>query len=167
MSNLRRYFKNADICFITNVTFQRKPILIENIDLLRQSIDNVKKKSTFNLIAWVILPDHFHFILDPKENDPTKILQRIKMSFGVLYRVKLNIRSGRIWQNRFWDHIIRNQNDLNLHVDYIHFNPVKHGYVTKASDWEHSSILDYINMGVYQKDWEIIKPQDLEGDFGE
>jgi len=89
------------------------------------------------------------------------------MSFGVLYRVKKGIRLGRVWQNRFWDHIIRDQNDLNRHIDYIHYNPVKHGCISKPKDWPHSSFRHYVKAGVYQDDWGAVPIVGMDNDFGE
>ena len=115
----------------------------------------------------MILPDHFHMLFDAGEFNPSKIIQRIKMSFGATYRIKLRLKSGRVWQNRFWDHIIRDQDDLHNHINYIHYNPVKHGLVTKPSNWRYSSIHEYIEDGVYTRDWGAKEPDNLEGEFGE
>ena len=167
MSKLRRYFKFGDIIFITNVTYNRIPILIEHYNLLAESLEKINKVSPFDIIAKVILPDHFHVVLDPLNNNPSTLLQRIKMSFGVSYRIRMKMKSGRIWQNRFWDHIIRDQNDLNNHINYIHYNPVKHGFVTKPIDWKYSSFHEYRNQGVYAQDWGSIEPDNIEGEFGE
>jgi len=167
MSDLKRYFYPGNICFITIVTYERMPILIDNMDILHKSYNNAQHNTPFKIIAWVILDDHFHIILDPDKNDPSSILQRIKMSFASYYRKRMNMHNGRVWQNRFWDHIIRDQADLNRHIDYIHFNPVKHGYVTKPADWRYSSIGDFIKDGVYSNDWGVVEPQGLDGEFGE
>ncbi len=167
MTKIKRYFKPDDICFITNVTYNRNPILIDNIDILNKAISNTFQSSQFSLLARVILPDHFHIILEAGNKNPSKILQKIKMSFGVLYRVKMNMNSGRVWQNRFWDHIIRDQDDLNNHINYIHYNPVKHGLVSRPCDWQYSSIHEYIADGVYTRDWGAIELDNLDGEFGE
>lgn len=164
MSNLRRYFQKGDIVFITNVTFNRNNILIDNIDLLTSSIKKVKDNSDFDIIAFVYMPDHFHLLIDSKNKDITKIMQRIKMSFGNKYRIRNNVRSGRVWQNRYWDHIIKDQEDLNHHIDYIHYNPVKHGKVNSPFDWKHSSIHEFKH--IYSQEWGC-KKIDFKGDFGE
>ncbi|MCP4567201.1 MAG: transposase [FCB group bacterium] len=152
--------------FITNVTYLRKRILLDHVDMLMQSFKDIEHRCRYDKIAWVILPDHFHVIIDPLEQDISNILQRVKMSFGSLYRKHVHIKSGRIWQHHFWDHIIRNNDDMNRHIDYIHYNPVKHGYVEKPFDWEYSSIQSFD--GCYQPDWgmrEQFKYDD--GQFGE
>jgi putative transposase len=127
----------------------------------------VKNKATFDIMAWVILPDHFHIAIDPKRHDISNILQRIKMSFGVLWRKRMNFLCGRVWQNRFWDHIIRDQEDLNRHIDYVHFNPVKHGYVNSPFDWTHSSIHKYNAEGFYSRYWGLRDTTEIKGEFGE
>ncbi len=164
MSNLRRFFKQGDIVFITIVTYNRNRIIIENIELLRNAILSIQDKSQFEIIAYVYLDNHIHLLIDSKENDIVKIIQSIKMSFGTQYRIKNKMNSGRVWQNRYWDHIIRDQNDMNNHIDYVHYNPVKHGLVKKPFDWKFSSIHDYKD--IYQKDWGV-KEILFDEDYGE
>jgi len=153
MSILRRYHTEGNIYFVTNVTYQRSPILVKNIDIIWKSIENTKNNIEFNMIAWVILPDHFHFIIDPFGHDISNIMQRIKMSFSSYYRSRQDMRAGKIWQNRFWDHIIRDNDDMNSHIDYIHFNPVKHRYTANPIEWHHSSFREYVEAGYYSEDW--------------
>ena len=167
MSILRRYHRKGNIYFITNVTFDRKPLLVDNIDLVWASLNAVNDRVAFDIMAWVVLPDHFHMVIDPKEHDISNLLQRVKMSFGGLWRRRMNMASGRVWQNRFWDHIIRNQTDLNRHIDYIHFNPAKHGYVNSPFEWQHSSIHEYPWKGFYSPDWGRMGEVEIEGEFGE
>ena len=167
MKNLRRYFKKGHLYFLTHVTNNREKILINNFDLLWCSISKYKKESQYNLIAWVVLPEHMHFILDPIDNDISKLMKKIKLSFSMNYLKSQNLRSGRIWQNRFWDHQIRNENDLNKHIDYIHFNPVKHNHVSTPKNWRYSSFKQYLERGVYPNDWGRKKTIEIEGDFGE
>ena len=151
MSNLRRFFKQGDIVFITIVTYNRNRIIIENIELLRNAILSIQNKSQFEVIAYIYLDDHIHLLIDSKENDLIKIIQSLKMSFGTQYRIKNEMKSGRVWQNRYWDHIIRDHIDMNNHIDYIYYNPVKHGLVKSPFAWKFSSINDYKDL--YQKDW--------------
>ncbi|MFZ5980732.1 MAG: REP-associated tyrosine transposase, partial [Candidatus Zixiibacteriota bacterium] len=115
----------------------------------------------------VILPEHIHFIIDPLSFDVSNIIQRIKMSFAANYRKRNDLKAGRIWQNRFWDHIIRNQQDMNRHIDYIHYNPVKHGLVESPFSWKESSIHEYGIKGYYSSDWGQREDLVIEGDFGE
>jgi putative transposase len=88
------------------------------------------------------------------------------MSFAALYRKRANLRSARVWQNRFWDHIIRDMDDRNRHLDYIHYNPVKHGHVSSPFEWEYSSIHDFRKQGFYASDWGVL-PISVGGDYGE
>jgi putative transposase len=167
MSILRRYHREGNFYFITNVTFDRAPILTENASLLTRAIESARTKASFELLAWVIMPDHFHFVIGPSSWDISKLLQAIKMSFGVLYRNRDGMTSGRVWQNRFWDHIIRDQEDLNRHIDYVHYNPVKHRLVLSPFDWKWSSIDDYRREGVYADDWGRKEMDWGDMDFGE
>jgi putative transposase len=137
-----------------------------NVDLFWQALNTLQSRFSFELQAWVILPDHFHFIIDTHGHDISNLLQRLKMSFSALYLKRLGQKSGRVWQNRFWDHIIRDEKDWNCHIDYIHYNPVKHGYVTSPFEWKESSIHEFHKRGMYIRDWgasEIV----IAGNFGE
>ena len=117
--------------------------------------------------AWVILPDHFHLVLKPAEEQLDRYIHDLKLSFGAIYRRKHKLQSGRVWQSRYWDHVIRNQSDFNHHVDYIHFNPVKHGLVRNPCDWQYSSIHDYLREGYYQKEWGVSDPLLFDREYGE
>ena len=159
MKTLRRYyFENADY-FITCVTYNREPLLINDIDIFWDSWKDTKLK------AWVILSDHFHVILNSRQNSISKIIHKFKITYSRLFRDKY--RTGRVWQNRFWDHIIRNQADYNNHVNYIHYNPVKHGLVTDPREYSHSSFSKYLTDGLYKKGWGKLVKLDIEGEFGE
>ena len=167
MTNIRR-FKNANqIYFLTHVTYKRNPILLINANLLFDAIKFVKSNINFVLIAWVILPDHFHLIIDPESNDISEIVKNIKLKFSGLYRSKNNLKSGRIWQYRFWDHVIRNEDDLKQHLDYIHYNPVKHGLTAKPREYCYSSFKEFLAQGLYDEDWGIKEKVDLVGEYGE
>ena len=122
-------------------------------------------KHPFTIDAFVLLPDHIHCIWTLPENDfdySTRWML-IKSHFTRHYVInknsvnlstsRKNKREQNVWQRRFWEHQIRNQEDFNKHVDYIHFNPVKHGYVSKAKDWEYSSFPKYVRLGLYNDDW--------------
>jgi len=167
MSNLRRYFREGDISFITSVTYNRNPILITHISLLQRAMENMSQKYKSEIIAHVILKDHFHMIIDPNGNDIIKIIQGIKMSFSSLYRKNQKLKSGKVWQNRYWDHIIRDRDDLNKHIDYIHYNPVKHGYLKSPFEWRFSSIHEFKKKGLYQDDWGVKEQIKFNDEFGE
>ena len=165
MSMLRRYKSDCNLYFITNVTYNRLPILVEHGDLLMTSMESIGNKEDVIIIAYTILPEHLHLIMDVNDFNISTIMQRIKMSFGALYRGRMRANSGRIWQHRFWDHIIRSQEDFNRHLDYIHYNPVKHGYAKSPFEWEYSSIHDYLDY--YPEDWGRKEKIGFEGNFGE
>jgi putative transposase len=167
MSILRRYHCEGNFYFITSVTYDRVPILTANVPLLQQAIRAASDKRPIESLAWCILPDHFHLVVGASSWDVSRLLQTIKMSFGASYRKKMGIRSGRVWQNRFWDHIIRDQDDLNHHIDYTHYNPVKHGLVRSPFAWEWSSIHDYRGEGFYADDWGQRELDWKETDYGE
>ena len=106
-------------------------------------------------------------IINPKDNSLSILLNKIKLSFSKKFRYLSGVNKERIWQSRFWDHVIRNQEDMNNHIDYIHYNPVKHGYVKSSFDWEHSSINEYFKQGYYSKDWAVMDEIKFEDDYGE
>jgi putative transposase len=165
MTNIRRYYNDSYSYFVTNVTYQRQRILLDHAEFLKQSIDKVKSETRFDLVAWVILPDHFHMIVHPETTNISLLMRKIKLSFSSKYRKLLKMASGQVWQNRFWDHVIRNQDDMNRHLDYIHFNPVKHNLVSRPFNYQYSSIHDYRDC--YTDDWGIRGEIDVAGDYGE
>jgi putative transposase len=165
MSKLLRFPKISDIYFITCVTYNRIPILTISMSDLKRALISIKRKHTFELISWVVLPDHFHCMIDVKNSSISNLMQRFKMSFGMYYRQRHSQNSGRIWQNRFWDHMIRNQEDFNRHMDYIHYNPVKHNLVNGPYDWELSSIHKYRD--IYPRDWGVREKPIFDNSYGE
>jgi putative transposase len=145
MKTLRRYnFKDRDY-FITIVTYQRRKILHKDTSLFWKCWDDIKP------YAWVIMPDHFHAIINCGNHSISQIIHAFKIKYSRRFRNKFG--PGRVWQNRFWDHIIRNQEDLNHHLDYIHYNPVKHGITHNPFDYEGSSLQKYYEDGYYSIDW--------------
>ncbi len=165
MTNIRRYFREGELVFITSVTYERRDILIDNIDLLRTATKSIRNIYPFKITASVILPDHFHWLIYARDQNISEILKRIKLKFSGLYRSQYELKSGRLWQYRYWDRIVRNQAELNNYIDYIHYNPVKHGFAKGPYDWEYSSIHKYKEY--YQKDWGIRQVPMFEGEFGE
>ena len=164
MTNIRRYFQKDNLLFTTHVTHNRVPILIEHFDLLRNALDSFEAEPTSGITAWVVLPDHIHLLTASKKDELSSSIKKLKLSFSARYRKVVNIYGGRTWQYRYWDHIIRDQDDFNRHIDYIHYNPVKHGLAKNPFDWEYSSIHDFRKGGYYRDDWGGI---DIDGEFGE
>ncbi len=159
MSNFKRYFQNKNLVFITIVTYKRQPILIKNIDQIRQSF--TQTQYNFHIIAGVVLENHMHIIIQSeKAEDFSKIIQSFKSKFSRQMQFnenqteeQKNRREKGIWQRKYYDHIIRNENDFYKHLDYIHYNPIKHDYVKKAKDWKYSSFKKFVKMGYYDKNW--------------
>ena len=158
MSNIRRYYIPNAIVFVTSVTNKRERIFLkrQSNELLLTTIESVRKEKYFELMAFVILPDHFHFLIKmPDEtNNFSKILQLIKGRFTNNFKISQGITDSiSIWQKRFWDHIIRSEQDLKNHLDYIHWNPLKHGLVDEPEKWFWSSYSNWIKLGLYENGW--------------
>lgn len=160
MPNYRRIHTPGATYFFTVVTFHRRPILASTnaIHALRRSVADVQRHMRFQIDAWVILPDHVHAIwtLPLGDADYPRRWGRIKAQFtrqcGIEHAAKPGRYAG-IWQPRFWEHLIRDEHDAATHMDYLHFNPVKHGLVTKVSDWPWSTFHRHVRDGVYPADW--------------
>ena len=167
MTNIRRYFKYNNTVFLTHVTKDRRPLLEENAELLLSAINKFIDNSQFEIISWSILPDHFHILIGNADDSTPDLIKKIKLSFSTNLRKIMNIRSGRIWQFRYWDHMIHNQSDLNNHIDYIHYNPVKHGYTDNPFEWKYSLIHNYLNQGYYPDDWGVNEQIKFGGEYGE
>lgn len=167
MSNYRRLFIQNSYLFLVITTNYRRPILIDNIELLRESFKHTKTIYNFEIFGCVILPDHMHLIIRPEKiEEYPKIIHAIKYSFskklqngGIVippYKLsnsKLTKGDKGIWQRRYWEHTIKSDEDLYKHLDYIHYNPVKHGLVKNVKDWEHSSFKKFVEMKNYDLDW--------------
>jgi putative transposase len=158
MPDYRRYYLSGQPVFITSVTHDRRRIFsdLANRDLLRKVTVEVQKAIPFELLAYVLLPDHFHWLILMPENRTnfSTPLQKIKWYFTLDYKRANHISSPvSIWQRGFWDHVIRNEEDLATHLDYIHWNPVKHGLVKRVEDWVDSSFQDWVDKDFYSTDW--------------
>ena len=160
MKTLRRFDIRDRYYFITCVTHDRNKILLDNIDLFWSSWHDTP------LEAWAIMLDHFHAIIKIDKIAISDIMHKFKITYSRRYRNKYKA-PGKVWQNRFWDHIIRDQEDMNRHLDYIHYNAVHHGFAQSPFDWRHSSLCRWTDEGFYQSDWGVGKRLKLEGDFGE
>jgi putative transposase len=123
----------------------------------------VKQFHPFELLAYVYLPDHFHLLLRSTGlSNFSQIMHSLKSNFTKAYKREFNISENvNFWQRRFWDHVIRDERDLENHIHYIHFNPVKHGYVQDPSLWEASSFDLWVNRGAYLKGLAWDEPDDI------
>jgi putative transposase len=174
--NYRRAKTEGGTYFFTvNLADRRQATLVEHIDMLRSAISLVKDRHPFVIESIVIMPEHLHAIWTLPEGDkdyPTR-WALIKAGFsrniakGEMIGASRAAKGERgIWQRRYWEHLIRNDEDFTRHVDYIHFNPVKHGYVSNPIDWPYSSIHRFVASGVVPANWGALS-LDISGDFGE
>jgi putative transposase len=151
MPNYRRIFRNGHSYFLTVVPHQRNPILIDNIELLRESFRVSKVNYVYTIEAIVVLPDHIHMMitLDNAKLYP-KIIRSIKQYFSkycdVSYYQDLEQSQSRhregylpVWQKRYYEHTIRNEKEFQQALQYMYENPQKHGWVENANDWQYSS----------------------------
>jgi putative transposase len=168
MPDYRRAVVPGGTFFFTVVTEGRSPILCSDSSrsFLRAAIEECRQRFPFEIEAFVLLPDHLHPIwrLPDDDSDFSKRWSIIKRRFSQQYVAsgdaeqsiseskKRNNRVG-VWQRRFWEHAIRDDDDLRSHLDYIHYNPVKHGLVSCPHLWPYSSFHRFVKAGLYEKDW--------------
>jgi putative transposase len=154
--------------FFTVVTERRQRILTEDAVrlALREAIQAVRRARPFRIEGWVLLPDHLHAIwtMPPDDDDYATrwrlIKGRVTHQLGttccdsaVMTARRRTKRQGGIWQNRYWERRLRDENDMARHLDYLHGNPVKHGLVRRVVDWRWSSFHRYLAAGLYPADW--------------
>ncbi|MBZ2188115.1 transposase [Alcanivorax sp. JB21] len=173
MPNYRRPWRPGATWFFT-VTCQHRyldPPLIKHIDALRDSIQRVRMRHPFHIDAMVVLPDHLHAIWTLPPNDVDFATRWSLIKAGFSRRVPDQVRRSpsqhrrrerSIWQRRFWEHLIRDERDYQRHMDYIHFNPVKHGLAPRAVDWPFSSFHRAVRQGLYSPDWAASPDDDLQ-----
>jgi putative transposase len=148
--------------FTVNLRDRASRLLVDDIDLLRSAIRSVRSRRPFHIDGWVVLPNHTHGIwtLPPGDVDFPGRWYAIKSAFSksipvTQRRSSTMLRRGErgIWQHRYWEHTIRDDADYANHMDYIHFNPVKHGFVARPSDWPFSTFRRAVGLGLYPADW--------------
>ena len=164
MSNYRRYRVPGGSYFFTVNLLERHPndLLIRHIDLLRTVVSDARKRWPFHIDAWVVLPEHIHCVwtLPVGDDDNSNRWRVIKQGFSkalpiIERRSEVRIARGErgIWQRRFWEHMIRDDEDYAAHIDYCHINPMKHGLVKRVADWPYSTFHRYVKEGLYPQDW--------------
>jgi putative transposase len=172
---IRRNFIPGGTWFFTvTLADRRSNALVDNIGMLRSAFRAARGARPFAIDAVVILPDHLHAILTlaPNDADFPGRWRRIKGHFSSeLIGAGLDLKRWpngdlALWQRRFWEHTIRDDRDFARHVDYVHFNPVKHGLAQRVCDWPYSSFHRYVRQGLVPDDWagDVGKH---EADFGE
>jgi putative transposase len=176
MSRYRRAnIKGGTFFFTLTLADRSNDLLVRHIDDLRHAYQAAHNLYPFETVAICVLPDHIHAIWTLPAEDSNFPLRwsliKSKFSRAVLGDAartasKVAKREKGIWQRRYWEHAIRDDADLARHVDYIHFNPVKHGYVSRVADWPHSSFARYVAQGVLPADWGG-DMKEITGRFGE
>ena len=163
MPNYRRNLVEGGSFFFTvNLADRHSRLLVERIEPLRQAFRHTQSRHPFAIDALVVLPDHLHsiWILPPGDADYATRWRLIKTGFSRgVERLEERSESRRlkrergIWQRRYWEHTLRDEEDVGRHCDYIHYNPVKHGHVKSAIDWPYSSFRRFVRRGLYSADW--------------
>ncbi|WP_396586864.1 REP-associated tyrosine transposase [Bermanella sp. R86510] len=163
MAIYRRNFQPGGTFFFTvNLKNRNSSLLTDNINLLRESVRKVLSASPFHIDAWVVLPEHMHamWTLPVNDMDYAWRWRAIKRYFSTGLPIienrtalQMNRNERNIWQQRYWEHTIRNARDYEHHLNYIHINPLKHGHVNQVRDWPYSSFHRYVKKGVYPESW--------------
>jgi putative transposase len=173
----RRNLVTGGTYFFTVTLQNRKSrLLVDKVNLLKEAIQQVKDQHPFQIKAYVILPEHLHMIweLPRDDSDYSQRWKKIKAQFSKSVHKsgfalsKTKHKEYNLWQRRFWEHTIKNMLDFEHHVNYIHYNPIKHGLVNNLYDWPHSSFHHYVLKGQIGKDWAGSELNAIEGFcFGE
>ncbi|MGY6274343.1 REP-associated tyrosine transposase [Methylomonas sp. MgM2] len=168
MSRYRRSQTAGASYFFTLISYRRQTILCDESvrEALRSAIEKVRAKHPFTIDAWVLLPDHLHCIWTLPQGDADFAMRWgiIKRQVSVACRdshrkealltpSKQKHRESTLWQRRYWEHQIRDEGDFTRHMDYIHYNPVKHGHCRRVEEWPYSTFHRYVQLGVYPVNW--------------
>lgn len=152
-ARIRRWYVANAVYFVTCVTYQRQPIFAsaECVLLWRTTLRAVQRLHPFQMQAYVFLPDHLHLLIRLQEGTQiSRLMQSAQWNYTRNHKRFYGITSSvRLWQRGFWDHVIRDEQDWEHHLNYIHYNPVKHGYVSEPGEYEHSSYNEYAKRGWY------------------
>jgi putative transposase len=152
----------ATYFFTLNLRDRGSDLLVREIALLRDCVRATKSRYPFHIDAWVVLPEHMHCLWTLPEADADFALRWQVIKFAFARRLPRGepltasqARRGErgIWQRRYWEHLIRDEQDYQRHFDYIHVNPVKHRHVARVQDWPYSSFHRAVAMDVYPRDW--------------
>ena len=164
MPDYRRTWHPGGTYFFTVNALQRRgnDLLVRHIQVLREVVRHVRHNHPFAIHGWVVLPDHLHCVIElpPGDMDFAVRWRLIKVGFSKRLpkdERRSAVRRARgergIWQRRFWEHLIRDDGDYAAHMDYVHFNPVKHGHAKRVSDWPYSTFHGLVAASVYPVDW--------------
>lgn len=164
----------ATYFFTANLADRRAGLLVEHIDALRDALQRVKRAHPFRIDAMVVLPDHLHALWTLPRDDADFPTRWMLIKAGFSRHIPRSERRSPsrvakeergIWQRRYWEHLIRDERDFARHVEYIHFNPVKHGLVKRTVEWPYSTIHRYVRLGAINPDW--ASDEEEESGFGE
>jgi putative transposase len=176
MSRYRRAkIEGGTFFFTLALADRRSDLLVSQVDRLRRSYRIMQQRLPVETLAICILPDHLHALWQLPEGDADFASRWSLFKSGFSRGLpaaktrsasKVAKREKGLWQRRYWEHAIRDDADFERHVDYIHYNPVKHGLVTRVADWPHSSFHRYVEQGILPIDW-AGDAAELSGSFGE
>ena len=160
----RAQAKGGSFFFTVNLADRSSTLLVDHVDVLRRVMRTVRAAHPFELTAIVVLPEHLHCVwrLPVGDTDYSMRWSLIKAGFSRCLPIAEPIRLSRtrkrergIWQRRYWEHRIRDDDDLRRHIDYIHYNPVKHNYVSRPAVWRYSSLHRYVRLGALPESWGV------------
>ena len=159
----RRPYPSGALVFLTLVTHRRAACLCEDpVRLaLSRAAAHVRARHPFHTVAYVVLPDHCHLLWQLPDDAADYSLRVRLIKHHMARQPGL---PNPLWQKRFWEHQIRDEGDMQMHMDYIHFNPVRHGYVGKAREWPDSSFHHHVERGRYDREWGLSESIDLSGE---
>jgi putative transposase len=176
MSDYRRNFiPGGSFFFTVNLANRRSRLLTERVDDLRTAFRETRRRHPFTIDAMAVLPNHLHAVWTLPEDDAdfSTRWRLIKTNFSRKLAYGEPISTSRvakgergIWQRRYWEHTIRDQDDFVRHIDYVHINPLKHGLVNRVRDWPYSSFHRMVKLGIYPENW-AGDVSGLDGEFGE
>ena len=168
MPQYRRAFAPGATFFFTVVTHGRRPVLsgASTLRILRQALEAARARDPFEIDGIVVLPDHLHCIwrLPKGDHDFSSRWRYVKTCFTRSYlsaggrearqSASRRCRAERgVWQRRFWEHVVRDEDEYAAYMDYIHYNPVKHEHCDCPHAWPHSSFHRWVREGIYDADW--------------
>ena len=158
----RLWVPGGTYAFTVNLADRSHRLLAERFDVLRDAACTVRREHPFEIVAWVVMPNHLHAVWTLPDGDRDFALRwmLIKQRFSRAMPANERITASRlrrgergIWQRRYWERLIRSERDLQNCIDYIHFNPVKHGLTVRVADWPYSSFLRFVRDGWLSEDW--------------
>ena len=158
----RRRVPGGCYFFTLNLLDRRSSLLTDHIDALRDAIAHVRAAHPFHIDAMSVMPDHLHAVITLPVGDAdfstrwSLVKARFSRSIPAgesISRSRDRKRERGIWQRRFWEHAIADDDDYIHHIDYTHYNPVKHGHVTRPIDWPYSTFHQYVAQGILDPHW--------------